>query len=47
MEFICRLDKEKRPEVYNLVTLMAAITNRSIEEVANEYKVEFPPLVHL
>ncbi|KAK8803981.1 hypothetical protein WA171_000074 [Blastocystis sp. BT1] len=32
------LDKEKRPEVYNLVTLMAAVTNRSIEEVANEYK---------
>jgi len=33
------LEKEKRPEVYNLLTLMAAATDTSIEKVYDEYKV--------
>ena len=39
MEAIGRLEKEKRPEVYNLLTLMAAATDTSIEQVYDEYKV--------
>lgn len=39
MEAIGRLEKEKRPEVYNLLTLMAAATDTSIEKVYDEYKV--------
>lgn len=34
-----RLEKEKRPEVYNLLTLMAAATDTPIEKVYEEYKV--------
>lgn len=34
-----RLDKEERPEIYNLLSLMAAATNQSMEAVFEQYKV--------
>ena len=34
-----RLDKDARPEIYNLVSLMAAATNQTLEAVYEQYKV--------
>ena len=34
-----RLDREKRPEIVNLLTLMSAATGESLEKVYEQYKV--------
>lgn len=34
-----RLDREKRPEIVNLLTLMAAATGESVQKVYDTYKV--------
>ena len=34
-----RLDREKRPEIVNLLTLMAAATGESVQKVYDAYKV--------
>ena len=39
MDWWCRIDKENRPEIYNLMTIMAAATNKTIENVYDEFKV--------
>lgn len=36
---IYRLDKDARPEIYNLLSLMAAATNQTLEAVYEQYKV--------
>ena len=36
---IHRLDKDARPEIYNLLSLMAAATNQTLEAVYEQYKV--------
>lgn len=41
-----RLDKQNRPEIYNLMTLMAAATDSTIENVYEQYKVFHPGEFH-
>lgn len=46
MIVILSLEKDKRPEIYNLLSLMAAATNVSIETAYNQYKVELMIIVN-